>query len=333
MPTNTLGLTIDPEFQNLLPSMTADELDGLEKLINKNAFTHPIIFWQLNGEKVIVDGHNRFDIWLNLPDDTTIQPPTLERMEFDDRLDVKIWMIENQDARRNWTSSQRKNMIGAKHNLIKMKQGAPEGNQNASISNQKNNVVKPTTLFSDGSTTKPKLKKSARKQVAEDHGETENYVRDAAKYNTAMEAIKEVNQKAHACITSGKLPLSEKEVLAIAKSGKILEALSNLRKGRKWNDSIEFEPVPDIKKEDAAHSRDIDSATAKLVGLMCTFDATIDKLFIAIDQKKKTSPEFATHHKNFATLIRGFKWVEPMTEHAKKIEASWKIAKKKCDDW
>lgn len=66
---------------------------------------------------------------------------------------------------------------------------------------------------------------------------TETYVKRAGAVNEALEAIKQVNAKACADILSGALAVTEKALLALVRAGKIGDALSNLRNGRKWNDS------------------------------------------------------------------------------------------------
>lgn len=144
MPNNTLGLSIDAQFRDLLPALTKEQREGLESLIAAHGFTAPITCWEDQGETWIIDGHNRYDIWLKLPDDT-VAPPSVRLMQFEDRIDVELWMIDEQDGRRNVTPIQRKNMIGAKYNLIKQKHGAPLSNQNASSENEQ---VKLASLFS-----------------------------------------------------------------------------------------------------------------------------------------------------------------------------------------
>ena len=140
-----------------------------------------------------------------------------------------------------------------------------------------------------------------------------------------------MNVKAYNAITSGKLKLTEKEVIAIAKSGKIPAALTNLREKRKWNDSQEFEPVPDLSRDDSQHSREITNAATKLSDLVKAIDETIGKLFVAIDQKKKSSPAFADRHKEFAELIEEFPETDDHNVHAKRIQDFWGIVKNKCD--
>ena len=83
---------IDSEFQSLIPPLTDDEFQRLERSIQAEGVREPIITW--NG--TIIDGHNRFKICSK----HRIVCPNRER-EFDSRDAAKIWIIENQFGRRN----------------------------------------------------------------------------------------------------------------------------------------------------------------------------------------------------------------------------------------
>ena len=88
-------LTVDAEFQSLIPPLSVDEYQLLEKSLVINGWQdwrEPIITW--NG--TIIDGHNRYSICKKY----AIEFKTTER-EFASRDAAKIWIIENQFGRRN----------------------------------------------------------------------------------------------------------------------------------------------------------------------------------------------------------------------------------------
>ncbi len=89
--TNTI-IAIDSEFQSLIPPLTDDEYQRLERSILAEGVREPIITW--NG--TIIDGHNRYHIC----DEHGIEFRTTEH-EFASRDAAKIWIIENQFGRRN----------------------------------------------------------------------------------------------------------------------------------------------------------------------------------------------------------------------------------------
>tara|TARA_R110002126_G_scaffold104172_1_gene237691 strand:+ start:12 stop:1265 length:1254 start_codon:yes stop_codon:yes gene_type:complete len=85
-------IEIKEEFKNLIPALSAEEYAQLEANILEEGIREPIITW--NG--FIIDGHNRYDI---------AQRFSLEckstSMHFNNEIDVKIWMANNQLGRRN----------------------------------------------------------------------------------------------------------------------------------------------------------------------------------------------------------------------------------------
>jgi DNA modification methylase len=87
-------IQINDEFKKLIPALTAEEFKQLEQNCLDEGIREKIITW--NG--FIIDGHNRFEIatrW-NLEYQT-------ESKGFKDENEVKLWMIDNQNGRRNLT--------------------------------------------------------------------------------------------------------------------------------------------------------------------------------------------------------------------------------------
>lgn len=89
---NVDNITIDSEFQSLIPPLTDDEFQRLEKSILSEGVREPIITWS----GTIIDGNNRYKICTK----HGLVCPNRER-EFDSRDAAKIWIIENQFGRRN----------------------------------------------------------------------------------------------------------------------------------------------------------------------------------------------------------------------------------------
>ena len=91
-------IVIDSEFQSLIPPLSDDEYERLEKSIVAEGVRDPIITW--NG--TIIDGHNRY----NICEEHGVKCPQVER-QFPSREAAKIWIIENQFGRRNLNPYQR----------------------------------------------------------------------------------------------------------------------------------------------------------------------------------------------------------------------------------
>jgi N6-adenosine-specific RNA methylase IME4 len=84
------------ELKSLIPALAPDELAGLESSIKEEGCREALIIWK--GRDVVVDGHNRFKICIQ--NNTPFK--TMEK-EFADINEVKLWIINNQLARRNLT--------------------------------------------------------------------------------------------------------------------------------------------------------------------------------------------------------------------------------------
>ena len=104
-------IKINEDFRKLIPALTNEEYKQLEDNCMAEGIREKILTW--NG--FIIDGHNRYEIsqkW-DLDFET-------ENKHFDSEDDVKIWMIDNQEGRRNLTDGwkyklqQRKKEILAK---------------------------------------------------------------------------------------------------------------------------------------------------------------------------------------------------------------------------
>jgi len=104
-------LTIDKEFEELLPSLSQEDYNMLEQSLLKSGFDQNfgrIKVWfpkTNNGKGYIVDGHNRFKICQK----HNIDLPSwcFDWLCFDTKEEVKKYIYENQLARRNLTPIQK----------------------------------------------------------------------------------------------------------------------------------------------------------------------------------------------------------------------------------
>ena len=58
--TQNVEITIDPEFQALIPPLQAEELDQLEANLRRDGCRDPLMVWEEAG--VLLDGHHRLEI-------------------------------------------------------------------------------------------------------------------------------------------------------------------------------------------------------------------------------------------------------------------------------
>ena len=82
-----------PEMAELLPPLSAEQLDALETDLVNNGCYSPII---VNEDMVIVDGHNRQSLC-----EKHGLPYTMAVFSFEDLLEAKQWALDTQKGRRN----------------------------------------------------------------------------------------------------------------------------------------------------------------------------------------------------------------------------------------
>lgn len=113
-----MDIVIDKEFRTLIPPLTAEEYNGLEASILAEGCRDALVLW---GD-ILVDGHNRYEICTS----HDVPFKTVQR-EFEDRNDVKLWMMKNQLARRNLQPIQRIDIVRKCKDAVKAKAKERQG--------------------------------------------------------------------------------------------------------------------------------------------------------------------------------------------------------------
>lgn len=124
-----MTLTIDNEFKNLIPPLTADEYRGLEESILAEGCRDSLIAWH----GILVDGHNRYAICekYGLPFNVT-------ETDFESRDAVKLWMMKNQLARRNLNDFQRIEIVYAVKDAIRAEAKKRQGTRTDLLTSAEN---------------------------------------------------------------------------------------------------------------------------------------------------------------------------------------------------
>lgn len=106
-------LTIDKEFEELLPVLTPDELEKLKNSILQYGMLDPIKIWQdpETDKWIIIDGHNRYNILKKHNIDWHYWQDYKIMTELETREDVKQWMLEQQLGRRNLSDVERYEIV------------------------------------------------------------------------------------------------------------------------------------------------------------------------------------------------------------------------------
>lgn len=98
-----MSIIVDQEFKNLIPPLTPEEFTQLEENCVREGIRDPLTIWQTpSGDKILIDGHNRFEI-------AAKHGLTWKEhiMSFDLREDAMAWIIRNQFGRRNLSAYDR----------------------------------------------------------------------------------------------------------------------------------------------------------------------------------------------------------------------------------
>ena len=109
---------MDPTFVSKIPPLTEAEFQQLEEnILEAGKIFSPIIVWDGNG--AIVDGNNRYKIWLKYP---SIEVK-FKRLKFRDQWEAFDWMYKNQLGRRNLTDEQKTYILGKLYEARKYTRG------------------------------------------------------------------------------------------------------------------------------------------------------------------------------------------------------------------
>lgn len=187
-------MTIDEEFQKLIPPLTDDEYRQLEENCIKEGIREAILVWDRGDDLVIVDGHNRYKIARehNLKWNHKV-------MEFESREDAMIWMIDNQLGKRNLQNydavilNDKKQGILAKIASVKRIEGNAKGGRK---SDKK-------SCPSSAQTRQEKRENSTDYKIAKAAGVSEDTVRKVRKIEA--EATPQVKQ----AVRDGKLSINQ----------------------------------------------------------------------------------------------------------------------------
>ena len=102
-------IQIKEEFKKLIPALTNEEFKQLEANCLAEGIREKIITW----DGFIIDGHNRYEIATRWG----LEYQT-ESKRFETSDDVKIWMIDNQEGRRNLTDGWKYKLKNTKKEIL-----------------------------------------------------------------------------------------------------------------------------------------------------------------------------------------------------------------------
>lgn len=112
------SLVVDPEFKSQHRQLSVEERTHLESLLCEQGCLDPIKVWDTDGNLIIVDGHNRYEICSDFD-----IPYKLDYLEFDDRDAAAEWIDRWQLGQRNLSPEDFKITSGRIYNRRKKRSG------------------------------------------------------------------------------------------------------------------------------------------------------------------------------------------------------------------
>ncbi|MGB3848420.1 MAG: ParB N-terminal domain-containing protein [Tunicatimonas sp.] len=116
---NWEDIHINSDLQSFITPLTKDSKHQLEENIKTNGCLDPLTVWHKNnGDHVLVDGHNRYDICQRNRISFKVRLVKFSSME-----EAKDWMLNHQLGRRNLNPDQLSYFRGLKYERMKKKRG------------------------------------------------------------------------------------------------------------------------------------------------------------------------------------------------------------------
>ncbi len=109
-----MEIEIDREFVELIPPLSQEERQQLEQnLIAHGGARDWLTVWEHDGQLILLDGHNRYEICTRLGLKFEIL-----KIKLADKNAAKVWMIDNQKGRRNLTDGWKYELAQAKKKIL-----------------------------------------------------------------------------------------------------------------------------------------------------------------------------------------------------------------------
>jgi hypothetical protein len=187
-----MNIKIDPEFRDLIPPLSQEELDNLHISISNDGCLAPLIVWKQEG--IILDGHNRYAFCKKCDYDFQVTEIKLPHRE-----SAINWIIKNQLGRRNVSPDVAADLRGRLYISRKKLVGGDGSNQHTE-----------EQLCQSG--TIPNNQESTAEIVARETGVSPRTILRDAKYAEACDKL----GITIAAIASGEEKRSRKEIIATA---------------------------------------------------------------------------------------------------------------------
>ncbi len=223
-PPSAKELKIDPDIQFLCRPLEEGERSALEKDIETHGCLQAIIYWE--GQDIIVDGHNRYEICNRIG-----KPYECKPMSFESKEDAMNWVIDHQLGRRNLSTDDISYLRGKRYITEKKVAHRPSDKE---------------LHQSDG------VPGETAKRIAEQTGVSQATIERDARHAEAIDKLREeVSEDFGKKVLSRKVKLSKQDIIELSKSEDKKALAAEIEKGKKLSEAKQIVKPLDVVSPEA----------------------------------------------------------------------------------
>lgn len=269
-------LKIDPQYEKLIPPLSAEEFKYLEENIKRDGCREPLCIWK----KTIIDGHNRYKICT-----ANNIPFHIQEIEFNSKEDAIDWICINQLGRRNISEDTKRYLIGKRYEAEKI----INARKNLKGVNQYT-VRKPDEKTGNRARTATAL--------AREYNIASATVRKYADYSRTIDKLAQKNPELFSEIFKGNIKISYKNMCKLNK--KHSETIKNIKKelDKKTQKNISYSELKKMLSERSVNSiqvkvkempaYDPDADISSLAYTIPAWVSSLERTFSLVDFNKIT---------------------------------------------
>lgn len=302
---NIKELKINPEFEAVIPPLSAEEFRQLEDNIlqDREVFT-PIFTW----DGFIVDGHHRYRILQKHPE----IPYRIIPKDFENQYAAIAWICNHQLGRRNLTDRNRDYLVGQRYEFEVLSHGGDRRSEKV-VSTDRSGLLKSET-------------NATRKKIAQETGTSEGYVERSRRFANGVDAAEAVLPGIKNEIISETIKPTKEEVAAIAKAGEadrrqMAEVLRTSEEERRKEAQRKREEraakramMEEIDRLAAEHGN-MDRPPVSIESHLQSFALTAERFLGTCDSYFADVPELLTNETHRAgVMVTGEKFIQYFTK-------------------
>jgi hypothetical protein len=199
-------LQIDAEFKNLIPPLSSEEKLQLEANLKEFGCLDPLIVWQ--GEDILLDGHNRYEICIREQ-----IPYNIVEIDITDREAALSWIANHQLGRRNITPEIASYLRGKRYLNLRgdrsdnLKQNSPKCNFCTSVESDGEDLPQSENIITS----------DAAKRLAQQYKVSVRTIKNDARFTDALDTLaRSLGEEIKHSILTRNSGLTRKDILLLA---------------------------------------------------------------------------------------------------------------------